>query len=117
MDRTGLEQYCINREREESGDERESEDKKGAEGRGKREGMESGVRREGSQTTPSSFNKGPINRVPNNRMVTSGDPALDPSKLIILIILKGFWVYQALGDMLSITVSNSHFGNALQPEK
>ena len=31
-------------------------------------------------------------------------------KLIILIVLGAFWVYQALGDMITIVVSNSHFG-------
>ena len=43
-------------------------------------------------------------------MVTSGRPLLGSLKLIILIILGALWVYRALGDMLSIIVSNSHFG-------
>ena len=43
-------------------------------------------------------------------MVTSGGPSVDPSKLTNLIILGALGVYQALGDMLSIIVSNSHFG-------
>ena len=47
---------------------------------------------------------------PISRMVTSGGPPLDPSKLHILIILGALWVYRALGDMLSIIVSNSLFG-------
>ena len=44
-----------------------------------------------------------------NRMVTSGGPIIDPLKLVILIIFDSSWVYQTLEDMLSITVSNSHF--------
>ena len=43
-------------------------------------------------------------------MVTSGGLSLAPLKLIILVILETFWVYQALGDMLNIIVSNSDFG-------
>ena len=43
-------------------------------------------------------------------MVTSWGLPPDPVKQIILIILGALWVYQALGDMLSIIVSNSHFG-------
>ena len=43
-------------------------------------------------------------------MVTTGESPLDPFKLITLIILGAIWVYQALGDMLSIIVSNSDFG-------
>ena len=35
---------------------------------------------------------------------------LDHLKLIIWIILTALWVYRAHGDMLSIIVSNSHFG-------
>ena len=34
----------------------------------------------------------------------------NPSKLIISIILGDLWVYRALGDMLSIIVSNSPVG-------
>ena len=43
-------------------------------------------------------------------MVTPRGPSLDPLKLIILIVLGALWVYQTLGDMLAIIVSNSHFG-------
>ena len=43
-------------------------------------------------------------------MVTSGGPALDPSKLMNFIILGSLWVHEALGDMLTSIVSNSHFG-------
>ena len=53
------------------------------------------------------------NRGSINRMVTSGRPVPDPLKLIILIILGALWVYRSLGDMLSIVVSNSHFGTRL----
>ena len=43
-------------------------------------------------------------------MVTFGELSLDPFKLIISIILGALWVYRALADMLTIIVSNSHFG-------
>ena len=36
--------------------------------------------------------------------------ALDSSKLIILIIFDLFWRCEALGNMLTRIVSNSHFG-------
>ena len=42
-------------------------------------------------------------------MVISGGLALDPSKLINLIILGPLWVHEALGDMLTSIVSSSHF--------
>ena len=41
-----------------------------------------------------------------NRMVSPGVPSLDPLKLTILIIWVALSVYQTLGDMLSIIVSN-----------
>ncbi len=44
-------------------------------------------------------------------MVTPRGRPLDTSKLIILIILEALWVHEALGDMLTSIVSNSHFGN------
>ena len=59
---------------------------------------------------PPSFDRGPINRGAINRMVTSGGLSLEPLKHIILIILGALWVYQPLGDMPSIIVSNLHFG-------
>ena len=34
----------------------------------------------------------------------------DPSKLIILIISDPFWMCEALGNMLTRSVSNSYFG-------
>ena len=37
----------------------------------------------------------------------------DPSKLIILIICDSFWMCDALGNMLTRIVSNSHFGKRL----
>ena len=43
-------------------------------------------------------------------MVTSGGLPLDPSKLIIFITLGSLWVHEALQDMLTSIVSNSHFG-------
>ena len=42
-------------------------------------------------------------------MVTSRGLPLDALKLIISIILEALWVCWALGDMLSIMESNSHF--------
>ena len=36
-----------------------------------------------------------------------------PYKLNILIILGALWMYRAIGDMLSIIVSNSHFWKRL----
>ena len=42
--------------------------------------------------------------------VPSWRSPLDHVKLIILIILWAFWVYQGYLDMLSTIVSNSHFG-------
>ena len=57
---------------------------------------------------PANLNRGPINRGSIDRMVTSGGPP-DPLILIILVILDALWVHQALGDMLSIIVSYSHF--------
>ena len=43
-------------------------------------------------------------------MVTSRGTPLDPSKLIIFIILGALWVHEAFVDMLPSIVSNSHFG-------
>ena len=42
-------------------------------------------------------------------MFTFSDPP-QPLKLLILIILGAFWMYQTLLDMLNTNVSNSHFG-------
>ena len=52
--------------------------------------------------------RSPING-PIKGMVTPGERTLDTSRLIILIILGALWVYQALGDILTNIVSNSHF--------
>ena len=46
-------------------------------------------------------------------MVTPGGRSLDPSKLIILIIVDSFWMCGALGIILTIIVSSSHLGNGL----
>ena len=58
---------------------------------------------------PPTFNRAPINKGPINCMSPPGTPPR-LLKLIILIILGTVWVYRALGDMLRIVVSNSHFG-------
>ena len=42
-------------------------------------------------------------------MPPAGHP-FDPLKLIILQIVRAFWVYWGLLDMLKTIVSNSHFG-------
>ena len=47
---------------------------------------------------------------PIKGMVTPGGFSLDLSKLIISIILHALWVWEALGDILTSIVSNSHFG-------
>ena len=43
-------------------------------------------------------------------MVIPGGSSVGPSKLISLIIFDSFWMYGALGDILTSLVSNSHFG-------
>ena len=47
---------------------------------------------------------------PIKGMVTSGGHTLDPSKVIFCLILGTLQVHEALGDMLTSIVSNSHFG-------
>ena len=44
-----------------------------------------------------------------NRIIPADGLTLDPLELIKRIYLILLWVYRALGDMLSIIVSNSHF--------
>ena len=43
-------------------------------------------------------------------MVTPGGPPLDPSKPVHLITFDPFWVVEALGNISTSIVSNSHFG-------
>ena len=50
---------------------------------------------------------------PIKGMVNSGEPLLDPSKLINLIVFDPPWVYEALGDILTRIVSKSHFAKPL----